>query len=47
MFVSKHAIFLENEFLKENSGSKIEVEEVESPQNIDQPNDPKMLFMMK
>ena len=42
VFVSNHAIFLEKEFLlKENSGSKIELDEVQEQQtNIDQPIDP-------
>ena len=32
VFVSKHATFLEKEFLKESSGSKIELDEVHDPQ---------------
>ncbi len=41
VFVSRHVVFLEKELLKENSGSRIELEEVEPPQNEDQLNDPK------
>ena len=42
VFVSKHVIFLEKDFLLEKaSGSKIELEEVQEPQmKTDQPNCP-------
>ena len=42
MFVSKNVVFLEKEFLlNENSGSKIELDEVHDPQmDIDQPIEP-------
>ena len=42
VFVSRHATFLEKEFLsKENSGSKIELEEVRDPQmEADEPIEP-------
>ena len=42
VFVSKHAVFLEKGFLlKEDSGSKVELDEVHDPQmDIDQPTDP-------
>ena len=45
VFVSKHAIFLEKEFLlKEDSGSKIELDEVHDPQiDMDQPTDPESI----
>ena len=42
VFVSKHATFLEKEFLqKESSGSKIELDEVQDPQmETDEPIEP-------
>ena len=45
VFVSKHAIFLEKEFLlKEDSGSKIELDEVHDPQmDMYQPTDPESI----
>ena len=45
MFVSKHAVFLEKEFLlKEDIGSKIELDEVHDPQmDINQPTDPESI----
>ena len=45
VFVSKHAVFLEKKFLlNENSGSKVELDEVHDPQmDMDQPTDPKSI----
>ena len=45
VFISKHAVFLEKEFLlKEDSGSKIELDEVHDPQmDMDQPTDPEFI----
>ena len=45
MFVSKHVVFLEKAFLlKEDSGSKIELDEVHDPQiDMDQPTDPESI----
>ena len=42
VFVSRHAVFLEKEFiLKEDSGSKVELDEVHDLQmDMDQPTDP-------
>ena len=45
MFVSKNAVFLEKEFLlKEDSGSKVELDEVHDPQiDMDQSTDPESI----
>ena len=45
VFVSKHVVFLEKEFLlKEDSGSKVELDKVHDPQiNMDQPTDPESI----
>ena len=45
VFVLKNAVFLEKEFLlKEDSGSKVELDEVHDPQiDMDQPTDPESI----